>query len=482
MVINNISAQDDGCCFDENVCPITVEVTDEDSCSAPSRWQYIPYTTNPNEFCPEEAENLTWNNCPLCCRCSQDQVECEPKFQAVENSCSELGEGWDVYTMDSKPTPEYCESQMEYCCNCVGREDLPPNCTLMESSEQECAYTVLKKEDIPKICKPQPLACCIDKTNFDFYEPTVEEINKKECQQTGYEFVSGEPQLETCESYTQGLKKDAPKFCCVCHCDGTGTCDEVKNTNTCKNYEEFITGEAAKEKFLQDCEKEKKVCFVCGTDNKTGLPAPSWGSPIVNDTGSTLTCECGETVARLISEKEVEAATRDCLLAEGEAKEGPAGEEEIEEPPTRQGLVPIPTGSCPKPYQCAATEENAGYCVTEGGANTGIACNYTLCDFIQIFINASKIILSMMGAVALVLFIWGGQGLILSAGNPEKIKEAKNLLLGTVFGIIVILAAWQLINLGLAAMILEPGEFNAGEAVQVFGQPWSELTELCKKK
>lgn len=118
-------------------------------------------------------------------------------------------------------------------------------------------------------------------------------------------------------------------------------------------------------------------------------------------------------------------------------------------------------------------------------ANEGIFTNLTqcrasgdcsLCDFLSVFVNISRWILSVMGGLALILFIWAGQGYIMSFGNPEKVEASKKTLTGTVFGIVIILAAWTLVNI-LLSLILPGG------STKIFGKtPWSTLDDMCPLK
>jgi len=72
--------------------------------------------------------------------------------------------------------------------------------------------------------------------------------------------------------------------------------------------------------------------------------------------------------------------------------------------------------------------------------------NCSWCDFIDLFVVLQKVILSLFGGLALIMLIWGGQSIITAAGNSQKIAEAKKLIISTLFGVLIIMAGYFLIN------------------------------------
>jgi hypothetical protein len=98
--------------------------------------------------------------------------------------------------------------------------------------------------------------------------------------------------------------------------------------------------------------------------------------------------------------------------------------------------------------------------------NLGEQCreygNCTWCDFIGLFIILQKVILSLFGGLALVMIIWGGQGMMMSAGNQEKFTEGKKLVTSTLFGVFIILAGYLLINI-LVAILSNPASGNLSD-------------------
>lgn len=53
--------------------------------------------------------------------------------------------------------------------------------------------------------------------------------------------------------------------------------------------------------------------------------------------------------------------------------------------------------------------------------------------------------LQLLGLIGLILVIYGGFTLLLSAGNPEKIKKGRDIILWAVIGIIVVLSSYGIL-------------------------------------
>ncbi|MFH1187258.1 MAG: pilin [bacterium] len=104
--------------------------------------------------------------------------------------------------------------------------------------------------------------------------------------------------------------------------------------------------------------------------------------------------------------------------------------------------------------------------------------NCSLCDFLTLATNISRWILSVMGGLAMVYFIWFGIGFIMSFGNAEKVAENKKGVIGAVIGILIIMVAWTLVNFIFVSFVQNP-DVTSG-AVKVWGStPWSTLGGMC---
>ncbi len=90
----------------------------------------------------------------------------------------------------------------------------------------------------------------------------------------------------------------------------------------------------------------------------------------------------------------------------------------------------------------------------------------TLCDFMQVFINASNLIVGFSGVFAVLMFVWGGVTMIVAYGNDAKINEGKDIIRATVTGIIIVFLAWTLVNFLIEALTGAHGITGSGQCSQ----------------
>jgi hypothetical protein len=56
-------------------------------------------------------------------------------------------------------------------------------------------------------------------------------------------------------------------------------------------------------------------------------------------------------------------------------------------------------------------------------------------------VNIAKIILGLSGAIALLMFIYGGFLWLTAGGNASKVQQGTKIMIGTVIGLVIIFAA-----------------------------------------
>ena len=76
--------------------------------------------------------------------------------------------------------------------------------------------------------------------------------------------------------------------------------------------------------------------------------------------------------------------------------------------------------------------------------------------------NIINTALTLLGIIALVIVLMGGFKWMTSAGNEEKVGEAKKLLGAGVIGLIIVFAAWA-----IASFIMSTVQSGAGTGVEI---------------
>lgn len=90
---------------------------------------------------------------------------------------------------------------------------------------------------------------------------------------------------------------------------------------------------------------------------------------------------------------------------------------------------------------CALGDKVEGEC-----ADVGI--------FVTLLINVGKYIFTIVGALALLAFVYGGFTLILSQGNAEKVKKGTGIIVAAITGLIIVFSAYILVQfLGTAVEV-----------------------------
>ena len=71
--------------------------------------------------------------------------------------------------------------------------------------------------------------------------------------------------------------------------------------------------------------------------------------------------------------------------------------------------------------------------------------------------NIIRAILGIVGSLALAVFIYGGFTWVISAGNEEKIKKGKEMIIWATFGLAVIFASYALVAFVIEAVTVGSG-------------------------
>lgn len=72
--------------------------------------------------------------------------------------------------------------------------------------------------------------------------------------------------------------------------------------------------------------------------------------------------------------------------------------------------------------------------------------DYELDDVVIVGINITKIILGVVGSLALLMFIYGGVMMLISSGNSDQVTKAKGILMAAVIGLAIVFASYTIIQ------------------------------------
>ena len=60
--------------------------------------------------------------------------------------------------------------------------------------------------------------------------------------------------------------------------------------------------------------------------------------------------------------------------------------------------------------------------------------------------NIINVAIGLAGLIAVVVVVFGGQRYLTSAGEPGKVKQAKDMILYGVIGLVVTILSWAIVN------------------------------------
>lgn len=99
-----------------------------------------------------------------------------------------------------------------------------------------------------------------------------------------------------------------------------------------------------------------------------------------------------------------------------------------------------------------------------------------LCDFVYLFLKLAHWGLGVMGALALLAFVFGGVLWLTSGGSAGQIAQGKKILTGTIMGIIIILSAYLIVNFVISAFTGQWGK------LYIKGNQLKQWYDVCEIK
>jgi hypothetical protein len=115
-------------------------------------------------------------------------------------------------------------------------------------------------------------------------------------------------------------------------------------------------------------------------------------------------------------------------------------------------LVVLPAPTIAAPADCSTVKGTEAVkcsaCQAEEGAEwVGGKCTKTSSPDVDTTIhNIINTMLFVVGILAVIMIIWGGIRYVISRGNPEDTKSAKNTILYSVVGLVVSVVAFAIVQ------------------------------------
>ncbi len=102
--------------------------------------------------------------------------------------------------------------------------------------------------------------------------------------------------------------------------------------------------------------------------------------------------------------------------------------------------------------KCALENPKGG---KEGAKQEG-ACR-SVSIFVILLLQFASYLFTIVGALALLFFIYGGFTLILSRGSTDQVKKGKDILVAAIIGLIIVFGAYMLVRFLGTAVGLKGG-------------------------
>lgn len=101
---------------------------------------------------------------------------------------------------------------------------------------------------------------------------------------------------------------------------------------------------------------------------------------------------------------------------------------------------------------------------------------YDLEGMLDIAQTTTQFILGISGALALLMFFYGGILWLISGGEDAKVTQGREAFTQATIGLIIILGSWVFVN--FVVVTLRGGEVNPEH---LFGTAWSSYSPGCTK-
>lgn len=104
----------------------------------------------------------------------------------------------------------------------------------------------------------------------------------------------------------------------------------------------------------------------------------------------------------------------------------------------------------------------------QSGTKYNVAPQCNICDFVQVFVNASNLIVRVSGAIAILIFVYAGLMYLTISFSPGNLEKAKNSLKAAIIGLAFIFGAYTIMNFIIIAFV--GGESSMGGFYSMVGK------------
>lgn len=80
--------------------------------------------------------------------------------------------------------------------------------------------------------------------------------------------------------------------------------------------------------------------------------------------------------------------------------------------------------------------------IAEASCTSGCTIN----TFVKLGVSVANFILGIVGALTLLMFVYGGLTWILSAGSSSAVQKGKDIIIGSVVGLLIVFCSYLIIN------------------------------------
>ncbi len=100
---------------------------------------------------------------------------------------------------------------------------------------------------------------------------------------------------------------------------------------------------------------------------------------------------------------------------------------------------------------------------------TGVDCN--ACSLVELINNLIRFLIKLLAVLSAILFAWSGFLLVTAGDDTGQLEKAKQIFTNVVIGIVIVLAAWLIVDTVMKLLIANDG--RVGETTL---GPWNTLT------